>query len=309
MSLRRRIYTVSVRATWLLAALLIAAGCDSFRPVAFEEEYVVEAYLGAGEEPPSIRLGRTAPVDGTYDFAEVAVSHAEVSVALLSSSGQPEQEIPYTESSFRPGVYLPLSSDLIRPGRTYRLAIRVPATGERIEAETTVPAALVVTRSSADTLVYQGAEQLETDVSTPAGNVGDRNFIFTARALEPTEDNLTPFARSIYDQGDLTLMDLSTTSSPLLNEANYEEISGNTVRIKVPWLAISFYGANRLSLASVDRNYYDFYRTLGIQQGGSTLSPGEIPDIINHVEGGRGLFASYAQVSVDLYVAKEEELP
>ena len=58
---------------------------------------------------------------------------------------------------------------------------------------------------------------------------------------------------------------------------------------------------------AIDDNLYDFVRSQIIQQGGSTFAPGEIPNILERVNGAHGVFGSYARVSFDLFVKRPEE--
>lgn len=47
---------------------------------------------------------------------------------------------------------------------------------------------------------------------------------------------------------------------------------------------------------------YDFVRSESVQLGGSTLSPGEIQNVITHVEGGLGIFGSLASDTIQTYI-------
>jgi hypothetical protein len=225
-------------------------------------------------------------------------------VQLLGADGSVERTYPYVESEHRPGVYITPSNDVVLPSRTYRLEVLAPGQSVRIASQTTVPALIDVLRVSADTLTYQDPDQLEVDIAPDPNSTEQRVFAFTTRAQDVREENLTPFAQAIFDQGDIELEDLSTGSSPLLNEANYDVTEEGDIRIRLPWIAITFFGHNRLSIAAVDENYYDFRRTADVQQGGSTLAPGEIPNILEHIEGGTGVFGSYASATTELYVAR-----
>jgi hypothetical protein len=56
----------------------------------------------------------------------------------------------------------------------------------------------------------------------------------------------------------------------------------------------------------VDDNIFDFVRSHTVQQGGSTLSPGEIPNVLDRVEGGTGIFGSSAQITYETFVKRPE---
>ncbi len=290
----------------VLPLLISLVGCDGYEPVDFEEQIVVEGYLEAGEELAAIRVSRTAPLNSSYDFEKLAVSGAEVKIHLLKTDGTIERTYRFAESGNRSGIYIPLTDDTVRPMRTYRLEVSVEGQRAPITSRTTVPALLELLRVSTDTLTYQGPEQLEIEIA-PDASTRQRVFAFTARALDVRRENLTPLAAAVLKESDLELEDLSTGSSPLLNEANYEVSENGMIRIRLPWIAIAFYGPNRLSISAVDENYYDFRRTADIQQGGSTLAPGEIPNVLEHIQGGTGVFGSYASVVTEIYIERPDE--
>ncbi|HYE57643.1 MAG TPA: DUF4249 domain-containing protein, partial [Rhodothermales bacterium] len=140
-------------------------------------------------------------------------------------------------------------------------------------------------------------------------------YLFTTESLltPPTLAEAVPFVRAFLDSDgdgrmdedrDFTLDDLRLSSSPLLNEANYERNPDGTLTIRLPWIAVVFYGPNRLTVSAVDDNLNDFLRSANVQQGGGTSSPGEILNILDHVENGTGVFGSYARVSRDVFVAR-----
>ena len=120
---------------------------------------------------------------------------------------------------------------------------------------------------------------------------------------------MTPFALAFFDQqdGETTLEDLRVGGSPILNEDNYDPNPDGTLTIRLPWLAITFFGPNRLIANALDDNLYDFIRSQSVQQGGSTFSPGEIPNPLETVTGAHGVFGSYASLSFDLFVKRPEE--
>jgi hypothetical protein len=121
-------------------------------------------------------------------------------------------------------------------------------------------------------------------------------------------DQLTPFARALFDTGDVTLQDLRQRASPILNEENFEHLPNGELRVEFPWLAVYFFGYNEIRVQAVDENLHDFLRSQMVQQGGSTLPPGEIPNVLEHVEGGRGVFGSYASAAAVVHVNRNDGL-
>lgn len=291
---------------YLLAStfiLLTLAACDTTEPDDFEQEYVVEAYLVAQEPLPQLRLTRTAPLDVQYDANALAVRRADVRVVLLAEDGTAETTYLFDEDEAAPGVYRARRNALVQPLRTYRLEID---TGDdRIRGETTVPDTFELVSATTDTVVYQSTEQLEFTVTRSRYPGRDQSFlIFVTEALDASEDNLVPFASNLFDRadGDITIDDLRVNGSPILNEANYDANPDGTLTIRFPWIAVLFYGRNHVSANVLDDNLYDFIRSVTVQQGGSTFSPGEIPDAITHLDGALGVFGAYARITYDMVV-------
>lgn len=302
----------------LLMLLLAVAACDVIRTDDAEVQYVVESYLIAGEPLDEIRLSRTAPLEGTYDFNALAVQDARVAVELLEEEGDGVADVyAYRESPDSVGVYVPVRNGgvRVRPLRRYRLRAEVPATAggpATIRATTLVPDTFSVVRANTDEVVYQQEEQLALTVTRSRYPGRQAYYVLSVESLlDPLrEAELTPFVARFLEEGtdeDLDLQDLRISSSPVLNEANYEQNADGTLTIELPWLAVAFYGPNRLRANALDDNLYDFVRSLQVQQGGSTLSPGEIPNIIEHIEGGTGIFGSLARRSFDATIRRPPE--
>ncbi|GIV60662.1 MAG: hypothetical protein KatS3mg043_1751 [Rhodothermaceae bacterium] len=193
----------------------------------------------------------------------------------------------------------------------YRLEVVVPETGDRVTAETLVPGDFEVAAAGRDTVVYQGTERFEVAV-TPSRYPGRQSYyVLSVEALDPRVEQLTPLYRDFVDPDNLDpdelekeLRDVTVVESPIINESSFDVNPDGTVMIRLPWLAVAFYGPNRIRASALDDNLYDFLRSQGVQQGGSTLAPGEIPNVIEHVEGGRGIFGSFARVTFDLFIAR-----
>lgn len=285
------------------ALALTWIGCDSF-DASEEPIYVVEAYLIAGEPLPQLRLSRTAEIGGTYDFESVAVQGAVVHIDLLDDSSAVAERFIYREAT--PGVYRPVENGLVLPLQRYALDVRIGPV-DRLEAVTRVPGAFDVVAVNADTVVYQADEQFEVRVTESEYPGREQSFyLFTTISLDPKEEDLTPIARSLYEDQELTLEDLAIRGSPILNEANYERHPDGTISIRYPWLAVLFYGPTKMVVNALDDNLYDFVRTATVQQGGSTLPPGEIPNVRDHIEGGTGIFGSMARASATFFVARPD---
>jgi hypothetical protein len=306
----------------LLALLLLGTGllgCDTTatRP---ESQVVVESYLRANLPLPSVRMTRTVGVDAAYDPAEDAVEGAEVVVDRLADDSTVVTTVPYTENDSLPGFYSPVNPPLVAPEATYRLRATT-SDGTEIRATTTVPGPIEIRATENDTATYQSERQpsLTVQVERPERidrRAGRQNvFTLTTTSLldfkTTPEDTLraalTPFYADGFDAEDDSLESLRRNSSGLLNEANFKRNEDGTITIDLPWLAIAFFGPNDVGVSVVDENYYDFLRSQNVQQGG--FAPGEIPNVIEHVDGGTGIFGSYAQATRTVFVLPPTRRP
>ncbi|MFB6249588.1 MAG: DUF4249 family protein [Salinibacter sp.] len=298
---------------WPLLALflLVAAllGCDTTAPQP-ESQVVVETYLQAEAPLPTIRLTRTVGTDEVYAPSAAAVRGADVAVDRLAGDDSTAQTtVAYSETDSVPGVYAPRRPPVVEPGATYRLRVEPPG-GARLTATTTVPDAIRLLELKNDTSTYQSENQ-PTFVVEPPRRPADRQnvYVFSTTSLldfERLPDDalrraLAPVYRNGFGPNADSLEDLRTTSSGLLNEANFQRTDDGTLTIELPWLGVAFFGPNEVAINVVDDNYYDFLRSQEAQQQGG-FSPGEIPNVIEHVEGGTGIFGSYARVARPVFI-------
>lgn len=308
------------RSPLLFAAMLLIlaagslAGCDPFEPEPYREYVVVEAWLKAGQPLPPVRLSTTMPVDQKYSFEEAAVAGAEVRVHLLDPSG--ESEAAYAYEMERPGIYRPAPGALheVIPGRTYHLEVEL-SDGRQVRARTTVPQPFAVS-ANRESIIYQenllgGDEDVDDEnkqliltIHPLSESTQQRIFIFNAIADSPTYENLTPFYKDVIDSDDeIDINEFANNSSGLTPDDMFTTEPDGTLDLRYPWIGVAFYGGQTIVANSIDSNTNDFVRSQSVQLGGSTLSPGEIPNAIYHVEGGIGVFGS--MVSDSVYVRIE----
>ena len=278
-------------------------GCDGGGVDEFEEEIVVSSVLIAGEPLPSVRLSRTAPIGDPFDIEAQVVADGEVVIELLGQGGGVERTFQYAQQDIA-GVYLAQEGDMVMGGRTYRLRAVVPGFELPATALTTVPTEFEVVRPPPDTVVYQEGEPPSVGV-TPS-LFGDRQatYLFTVRSLAPDSTQLTPFAADLFANRDVELNDFVEGNSPILNEGNYERNPDGSLDIRIPWLAISFYGPTQFTATALDDALVDFIQSQAVQFVPTTLSPGEIPNVVSNVENGVGVFGSAAQVTSGTFVAR-----
>jgi len=105
-----------------------------------------------------------------------------------------------------------------------------------------------------------------------------------------------------FDQEEDEIIDFRVNPSPIINEANYDDNDDGTITIDLPWIAVAFYGENEAAVSVLDAALYDYIRTESAQQGG--LSPGEIPNVIDNVDGGTGIVGSYARVTSQVRIRR-----
>ncbi|MEX2601447.1 MAG: DUF4249 domain-containing protein [Balneolaceae bacterium] len=288
---------------WLvIPAVLIS--CELTEQSEYRQMIVIESYLIAGETLPEVRVSRTLRVDDFYTEGSAVIVNAEITISLLRDDGSAENSFFYRME--RPGIYRSENRNhRIQSGRTYEIEVTNVPGPDLVRAVTTVPDTFTIIGEIPEALVYQG-EQLEVTLS-PNENPGRQNYyIFTSIVEDAGESFLTPFYADVFENGDRTLSSLQKNSSGLINEENFEQNIDGSVNIRYPWIGIAFYGMNTIVANSVDRNTYDFIRSQDVQLGGSTLSPGEIPNVIYNVEGGIGIFGSVSTDTIQVFITRPE---
>ncbi len=277
--------------------ILGLAGCDT-TATSPESEIVVEAYLRAQTSLPDVRVSRTVDVDDQYDPAADAVRGAAVAVERLGEDSTVVEVVPY-EGESPPGRYVPSEASVVEPEATYRLRVQT-RDGTVVTATTTVPDSIELVEVENEETTYQSAAQPAFTIEPPRSLTGRQNvYTFTTTSLldfeQASVDNLTRFYWRSFDPEEDTLASLRVTSSGLLNEGNFQRNDDGTITVDLPWIAVAFYGPNEVAVNVVDDNYYDLLRSGQAQQSG--FAPGEIPNVIDHVEGGTGIFGSYARAA------------
>lgn len=296
-----------------MASALLIAACDTTDPSLHTPEVVVESYQVANEPLGAVRLSYTADVGDVYDFTALSVKNAEVRIDLMQGDGTVETSFAYAEVDTLPGVYVSANAvATVQPLRTYRLSVQTQQ-GETVTAETFVPGAFTVLAQNGTDFTYPGnafAPTEQPELTVTRSDYPGRNafYIFSTEALDASVAEMTPlYVEIIYDD-DVTADSLRRDTeyfkyvineSPILNEDNYI-IAGDQIAIQLPWLAVAFFGPHRVTVNAIDDNVYDYIRSLDVQGGdggNGTTSPGELPNLIDHIDGGIGIFGSFARQS------------
>ena len=289
-------------------------GCDATAP-APGTQIVVEAYLQGGAPMPPIRLTRSVETDDAYVASEAAVRNATVEVRRLTEEGAPEETIAFSEQE--PGLYRPVTLDSVRPRTTYELAVSTPE-GAQVTATTTVPDTISIAEAENTTVVYQGPNQPTFTITDPQSSRAQQEvLVLTTTSLldfgrpeSQLREELTPFYAEDYDPEEDSIDVFRTTSSGVLNEANFDRDAAGRITTRLPWISVAFYGPNEAAIHVIDDNLFDLIRSQQAQSPGGPgggLGPGEIPNVIEHVDGGTGVFGSYVRTTQRVQVRRPEE--
>lgn len=281
----------------ILLVLILITSCDVYNQDDYRELVVMEAYAIAGRPLPDVRVSTTGPVNDEYSFVDVAINDASIVVTQLDSNGEPLEDFSYTRRTT--GVYRATNqSVLVEPGATYRINIQFESRTEKLKAETVVPQQFEILSDVNESYVYQSEDRLEIILTATESNAEQNVYVFNTITLEPSLDNLTPFYKSAVDDRDTGIEEFFNNSSGLINEGNFEVNDDQTITLQFPWIGVAFYGENAVVTNSVDSNLADLARSEELQLGGSTLPPGEIPNLIYNVDGGIGVFGSIASDTI-----------
>lgn len=273
---------------------LSITACESYNQDDYQQYIVVEGYVTAGQSLPEIRLSTTQVADSLYDFENSAIDNAIVQITLLDEEGETEELFEYVQITGQRGIYEPIvQSYRVEPRRTYKLNVVFTDRPDQISATTTVPDQVEVINDVPESVVYQSDEQLEIVLAETLPTRDQNVFVFNTISLEPAIENLTPFYLSVVeDEDDVDINEYVRNSSGLINEGNFDPQPDGTILLRFPWIGVAFYGDNLVVTLSVDKNLSDVIRSQEVQLGGSTLSPGEIPNLLYNIEGGIGIFGS-----------------
>lgn len=285
-----------------ISLILMFASCEQYTQDTYQEYIVVESYAVANMSPPDVFVRTTGNSDQQYNTSELVIDNADVQIVLLNENGFEEEVFGYIYSNARQR-YIPENTEhQMLPTRTYRLDVSFDDRPEVIQASTTIPDDFNVINQIPESIFYQAEDQLELVLSATQKTQPQNIFVFTAIALHPNIENLTPFYAASLDEDEVDISDFEINSSGLINEESFTRNPDNTITLKYPWLGIAFYGETRIVTHSIDKNLVDLVRSQQVQLGGSTLSPGEIPNLIYNVEGGIGVFGSLASDTVSTII-------
>jgi len=285
----------------LFVPVVAIVGCDPYEQDDYIEKYVVQSYQIADERLAPILLSTTSPINDTYSFSSTAVTGASVEVRLLTAQGTVEKTYAFAMQS--PGIYTVIDTvDKVQPLRWYEMVIKISGKPD-ITARTLVPDRFETLDLNNTSIKYQSSEQFEIDITRSSYPGRQNYYVFSIETLDRLNAEYTPFYADILNEDDRE--DVYINQSGIVFEGNYDiDPIRNSLKIKLPWIGIAFYGPNKITANVIDDALYDFIRTKDVQMGGSTLSPGEFNNIASNIENGMGVFGSYARSSVNVFVEK-----
>ncbi|HKJ33985.1 MAG TPA: DUF4249 family protein [Balneolales bacterium] len=288
-----------------IGLFLVVISCQNYPQDSYKQQYVVQSYMVAQQHLPYVSVATTIKATSKFSFDSTGVNDANVSISLLDNSGNMVEHYPYIRTNY-PGIYRPAVVRLVKPRRKYQLHITFPNNSDVINAYTTVPDTFHHVGSIPDTVTYQQKKPIVIR-TTPSYYPGRQNiYIFTVLAADTSESLLTPFyLNRVKNNQNVYSSEFAKNSSGIINQDNYTLNSDGTLSLNFPWIGVAFYGDNKLVTNAIDDNLYDFIRSQSVQTGGSTIPPGQIQNIINHVQGGIGVFGSIASDTVSTYVKRQ----
>ncbi len=277
---------------------------------------VVDAILIVGRGLPVVFLKTTLAPDAPYSEEAAALTGAAVTV---SSEGI---DFFYAEDDSTPGRYLPPPGETVLAETDYSLEVAL-ADGARITARTTTPALFDVSEwLHLDETTLETRARLRTfeELGDSVYVAPENQIVYLDGLLESRFP--APSGAGLYQVGILSLDEGSpfVIEGDFLDEEDYEDfaraVSSPTLEaadgfVRLPWFAIFFAGRHKITVHSVDRNWFDLVRSApeisgaaGPVVGGNAGDGFERP--IFHVEGGMGLFGSASVDSIGFVILPRE---
>lgn len=288
---------------------------------------VVDGILRVNQPYPSIYLRQTLAPDATYDAAAAAVHDATITVTPLDGQGEALATMHYRESRDRDGRYVPFQLDPGSAGgpaprnridaqQRYRLSVLDAAGARTVTAETITPAQFRVTQSvllDEATLEVTRTLRSFAELGQDAYTAPENRIVYQQGLLEA---RFTLNGAPAYQIG-LSSLDVGSPrviQADFLSEEDYAKLTRENSSpaleaprgyVRLPWFAIFFAGRYRVTVHAIDRNWYDFIRSVpqlngGFGFGGNAGDNFERP--LFHITGGIGLFGSACSDSVGFYI-------
>lgn len=267
-----------VSAVVVLACLAVLPGCSGDRDPASlfgpaeRETVVVDAVLYVDRPLPAILVTRTRAANIAFVEEAAAVNDAEVTVI------QGLSEYRY-ESVGHLGRYLPPpGAPVVRPKTEYRLRVR--ALGQEVRGVTVTPDRIVINEITI-------LEDTSMDV---------------VRRLEPesTRRNQVVYREGLievrFDPVDVEAYQVVVLEEEPDDEGGSPPLEARDGRLLLPWFAIGSSGEHRVEVYALDRNLFDFLRSVEASGqnafGFGSLAGDTFERPVFNLDGGIGVFGS-----------------
>jgi len=273
----------------------------------FSEKLVVNGYLRLGSGVDSIVVSKTIAIEQKFDAASSRVSGAIVRLRRAGDHWFTLAEYPPAIIGAGGVYFLPAESLRVESGQTYEL--QVTALGQTVTASTTVPpqiSLLEVNRglrygdrplfASGDTIEYVSGKSF---ADAPFFSLfwsplpGVKLYRVIADADNHDFSNII---RDTTTAANIFKGDLKKREEPFGFNIAYTP-DFNPQRARISWLYFSYYGWHTLRLLAMDEAY-----TRYMQGQLDDNSQKEMPK--SNILGGYGIFASYSEVNLRVYVKK-----
>lgn len=282
----------------------------------FEEKLVVNGFLKAGSGVDSIVVSKTIPIEEKFD---ASISRVRGAVVRVRHAG----DRWFTLAEYPPAIvrdgrgnvideiggiyFLPAESLLVESGQTYELG--VTALGQNVSAQTTIPPQISIVEmnrgerfgdrplfASGDTVEYVSGKSfadapLFSVFWPPLPGVAIYRIIADA-----DNGDFSNIIRDTTTAANIFKGDLDKREEPFGFNIAYTP-DYNPMRGQISWLYFYFYGWHTMRLLAMDEAYAIY------MQGQFDDNPiRETPK--SNIAGGFGIFASYSEVTLRVYVAK-----
>lgn len=267
----------SVLTVALLAGLATHPGCSGERDPstlfgpAERETVVVDAVLYVDRLLPEIIVTRTRTADAASTGDATAVNDAEVTVI------QGLAEYRYA-SAGRRGLYLPPhGAPRVRPNTEYRLRVR--ALGREVRGVTRTPAPLEIDEIA---VLEEPSMEIIRRLD-PSSSVGNR-VPYREGLIEVRFDPLDVEAYQVI------------VLEPGSDDGGSPPLEARDGRLLLPWFAIGSSGAHKVEVYALDRNLFDFLRSVEASGqnafGFGSLAGDTFERPVFNLDGGIGVFGS-----------------
>lgn len=268
----------------ILAGLATHPGCSGERDPASlfgpteRETVVVDAVLYVDRPLPEILVTRTRAANVAFVEEAAAVNDAEVTV-FQGSAAYRYERVGHL------GRYLPpAGAPRVRPDTEYRLLVR--ALGREVRGVTVTP------------------DRMEIDEIA----ILEETTMEVMRRLEPesTRRNQVVFREGLievrFDPLDVDAYQVIVLEGEPDDEGGSPPLEARDGRLRLPWFAIGSSGEQRVEVYALDRNLFDFLRSVEASGqnafGFGSLAGDTFERPVFNLDGGIGVFGS---ASVDTF--------